>query len=120
MRELGVAGEKPLSEHFAVWLEDEKKYLLNLSKEPLKETLELDYYRRLVSLNKISSVVHELEKELDIQGTWNEGNPDWIRVAGMANTQTYRRCLDKLEQLVISRVFELGKMNRSGTGSSIT
>lgn len=65
---------------------------------------------------KTLEMVQDLEKKLGIQVTWTEGDANWTRTARLANTQQYRRCLDKLEQLVISRMFELGRTNRSGTG----
>lgn len=64
-------------------------------------------------------MVHELERKLAIEQTWEEGDSNWVHTAELANTQQYRRCLDKLQQLVVSRIFELGKMNRSGTGNSL-
>lgn len=50
MKDLEVEG-KPT---FLKWLEEEKSYLQNLSKEPLQETLEMDYYQQLLSLKTIS------------------------------------------------------------------
>jgi hypothetical protein len=33
------------------WLKEEEDYLRGLSKEPLEETLEMEYYKLLLSLN---------------------------------------------------------------------
>ncbi|KAF8212595.1 hypothetical protein K438DRAFT_1475330, partial [Mycena galopus ATCC 62051] len=44
MKSLGVTVRK----EFATWLEKEKKYLRTLSKEPIQETLEMEYYQKLV------------------------------------------------------------------------
>ena len=33
------------------WLKEEEEYLRGLSKEPLEETLEMEYYKLLLSLN---------------------------------------------------------------------
>jgi hypothetical protein len=35
---------------FKTWLESEKAYLRTLSKEPLEETMEMEYYQKLVNL----------------------------------------------------------------------
>ncbi|KAF8209227.1 hypothetical protein K438DRAFT_1960954 [Mycena galopus ATCC 62051] len=35
---------------FKTWLEQEKKYLTGLSKEPVQETLQMEYYQKLVNL----------------------------------------------------------------------
>lgn len=36
---------------FGVWLEEEQTYLKGLSKEPICETQEMEYYQKLVNLN---------------------------------------------------------------------
>jgi hypothetical protein len=33
------------------WLKEEEEYLRGLSKEPLEETLEMEYYKLLLNLN---------------------------------------------------------------------
>lgn len=43
---LGIGGEAVFEE----WLEDERDYLRNLSTEPPAETLEMEYYQKLVNL----------------------------------------------------------------------
>jgi hypothetical protein len=35
---------------FAEWLEEERDYLKELSKEPIRETQEMEYYQKLVNL----------------------------------------------------------------------
>jgi len=35
---------------FRKWLLEEKEYLNGLSKEPIRETLEMEYYQKLVNL----------------------------------------------------------------------
>lgn len=39
------------TETFAIWLEEERKYLSNLRSEPIEETLHMDYYLALVDLS---------------------------------------------------------------------
>jgi hypothetical protein len=36
--------------NFEEWLAEEREYLRALSKEPLQETLEMEYYQKLVNL----------------------------------------------------------------------
>jgi hypothetical protein len=36
---------------FSVWLEEERDYLRGLSKDPICETQEMEYYQKLVNLN---------------------------------------------------------------------
>jgi hypothetical protein len=47
MADLGV----PDAGEFAVWLEEERVYLKGLLKEPIHETVEMEYYQKLVNLN---------------------------------------------------------------------
>lgn len=46
MLDLGVEDEAT----FAEWLSQEKEYLMGLTKEPLVETLEMEYYEKLTKL----------------------------------------------------------------------
>jgi hypothetical protein len=46
MRRLGVSTRAV----FETWLEKEKDFLATLSKEPIQETLEMEYYQKLVNL----------------------------------------------------------------------
>ena len=46
MENLGIINDKV----FAEWLEEEQDYLKGLSKEPIQETQEMEYYQKLVNL----------------------------------------------------------------------
>jgi len=46
MKDLGVADRKELE----LWRTEEQEYLKGLSKEPISETTEMEYYQRLVKL----------------------------------------------------------------------
>jgi hypothetical protein len=39
------------------WLDEEHIYLRSLSREPLQETLEIEYYCRFVELNELKCVI---------------------------------------------------------------
>ncbi|KAG6809956.1 hypothetical protein H0H92_013921 [Tricholoma furcatifolium] len=153
----GIAGP----EVFAEWLQEEKAYLQSLSKEPEEETLEMDYYQRLVSLRdsqsklqdvrnswqayeptpsqkqlgakrktspetrlrhaledveRATEAVQELEAKMSIEQRWTPASPEWVQAALKAGQRQYQQCLDELERLVVSRIFELTKMNMSQTG----
>lgn len=41
----------PSTQTFVDWLEAEKKFLAELSHEPLEETLKMEYYQKLVNLD---------------------------------------------------------------------
>ncbi|KAJ3924409.1 MAG: hypothetical protein NXY57DRAFT_881555, partial [Lentinula lateritia] len=137
------------------WLEEEAAYLQNLSKEPPSETLQMEYYGKLVTLKECQAVlkearhawlsyrpgerdqtaalertqrhaqenerkiladVHALESKLDIRIWWTEGSKEWDQAEALVTGAKYRRALDKLEGLLVSRIFELSRLNISGTG----
>ncbi|KAG6806822.1 hypothetical protein H0H92_009967, partial [Tricholoma furcatifolium] len=147
---------------FLDWIEEEKAYLTALTKEPLEETQEMDYYQKLVDLHDANkkateirstwvaydpnasavktpgtkrqtnpkvrfrharecvdrclAAVQQLEVELGIVDRWTPDHDEWKRAAVLVGRRCYQRCLDELERLVVSRMFELTKMNMSQTG----
>ncbi|KIO08868.1 hypothetical protein M404DRAFT_133564, partial [Pisolithus tinctorius Marx 270] len=46
MRELGVSDP----DTFKLWLDEEREYLGSLLREPVEETLQMEYWQRLVNL----------------------------------------------------------------------
>ncbi|KAG6895499.1 hypothetical protein C0992_000999 [Termitomyces sp. T32_za158] len=161
MADQGILG----TEVFHEWLQEERTYLLSLSKEPIQETLEMEYYQKLVNfhaasekLRKLKSTWHSydphapvtaskppgakwqykpdtqvrhaqeamdnalnavqgLEVQLEITERWTPECDEWKAAATMAGRRRYQRCLDELERLVMSHMFELTKMNMSQTGT---
>ncbi|KAJ7262450.1 hypothetical protein C8J57DRAFT_1231821 [Mycena rebaudengoi] len=146
---------------FAGWLAAEKAYLKSLSKEPEQETLQMEYYQKLINLQdteerlatvlgiaapnlaanapyaeltkatrrletqrrhalelreKAMMAVQVLEVRLDIVTQWVAGGAEWEAAAVLVSRRRYQRALDKLEGLIISWMFELTKVNMSGTG----
>ncbi|KAJ7150768.1 hypothetical protein C8R46DRAFT_1166724 [Mycena filopes] len=131
---------------FETWLVKEREFLALLSKEPAQETLEMEYYQKLVNLedcekhtsyaaaasqtrrietqrrhalevhSKTLAAVHDLEVRLGIERRWCDDGDDWIRVAAMAKNRRYQRAIDALEGLIVARMFELSKVNMSDTG----
>ncbi|KAG1862841.1 hypothetical protein DFJ58DRAFT_839350 [Suillus subalutaceus] len=141
MQELKVEDESV----FECWLEDEKIYLKGLTREPEEETLQMEYWQRLVNLSA-SKVA--LDAGMNMFGTHNTpsygadiGNTRKVESTRRHALEDYERNL-KLVQLlecklgIIARwvpedeewqkagrlvwswlaFFELAKMNRAGTG----
>ncbi|KAG6840080.1 hypothetical protein C0991_009106 [Blastosporella zonata] len=54
---------------FHRWLDEEWQYLKSLSKEPIQETLEMEYYQKLVKYHAAS------EKLSNLRSTWVSYNP---------------------------------------------
>ncbi|KAK0477652.1 hypothetical protein IW261DRAFT_1551930 [Armillaria novae-zelandiae] len=126
MCELGIEDEK----EFDLWLKE--VYLSGLQREPPEETVEMEYFSRLGQGSSKSKGLMEtaqrqlLEKQLqelehlqDLEQSlnispdehWTVGCAKWIENEQRVAMQTYHQHLDCLESLVISRIFELTKMN---------
>ncbi|KAJ7782095.1 hypothetical protein B0H14DRAFT_3095744 [Mycena olivaceomarginata] len=136
------SGIQDVSE-FQSRLKEEMEYLRGLSKEPDEETDRLEYYRRLVALMEQDSILYAVrapspgdplsnmpvramsgaladveasEIKMDIIKRWEWESAEWLEAEELANTRKYRKCINELEALVLKRMFELTKMNLSGTG----
>ncbi|KAJ3519263.1 hypothetical protein NMY22_g13286 [Coprinellus aureogranulatus] len=145
------------------WLEEERAYLLALKKEPIEETIHMDYYQQLVKLDlarlKLNTItgtfipfqltgtsaakprtknsiekdlrhaqesfdtalraVQNIETKLNLAVRWTPECDEYKKARDLFNRRHYQRCLDELEGLVVSRIFELTKMNMAQTGDSL-
>jgi hypothetical protein len=63
--------------------------------------------------------VQGLELKLDISQRWQPENEEWQRTGRLVAMRKYQRALDVLEGLIVARMFELTKMNRSQTGKLV-
>ncbi|KAG1888972.1 uncharacterized protein F5891DRAFT_1216814 [Suillus fuscotomentosus] len=61
-------------------------------------------------------VVQALECKLEVEKRWTPEDPQWQKVGRLVANRKYQRALDRLEGLIVARIFELTKMNRAGTG----
>ncbi|KAJ7710754.1 hypothetical protein B0H17DRAFT_840402, partial [Mycena rosella] len=66
--------------------------------------------------DKVHNAVQEMEEMLQIETQWTPGGEEWNAAATLVVTRQYRLCVNKLEELVLKRLFELTKMNMSQTG----
>lgn len=62
--------------------------------------------------------VEELEVKLGIQERWTVDSPKWVSTTRDIKERKFQVALNALELLVVQRIFELTKMNRSQTGES--
>jgi hypothetical protein len=61
MKDQGIANEST----FKDWLEEERAYLKGLAKEPMVETMEMEYYQKLVNLHASEYVpLHRVNMQL--------------------------------------------------------
>ncbi|KAJ3992007.1 hypothetical protein F5050DRAFT_1715629 [Lentinula boryana] len=62
--------------------------------------------------------VQSLEERLGLRRDqrWVKGSKDWKNAETLVYMSKYQKALDRLEGLIIARIFELSRMNVSGTG----
>ncbi|KAJ7048099.1 hypothetical protein C8F01DRAFT_1268696 [Mycena amicta] len=82
--------------------------------EAVKLPIQLRHARGKLAQER--DVIDELELKLDIIVPWTPTSRQWIETVAAVRKHAYRKALDALELLVIQRLLELTKMNRSGTG----
>jgi hypothetical protein len=82
-------------------------------------SLETKRRHTLENRDKDLLVVQDLEMKLGVTSRWLPDCQEWQMAAVMAGKCRYQRCLDDLEGLIVSRMFELTKMNMSQTGEYI-
>jgi hypothetical protein len=62
-----------------------------------------------------------IEDQLGLRGArWTEASEEYRTAKQKVAERNYRRALDELERLVVQRLFELSKLNVSGTGMCST
>ncbi|KAJ7039975.1 hypothetical protein C8F04DRAFT_1208839 [Mycena alexandri] len=125
-----AAGIDDVSE-FPKRLESEFKFLKSLMADSEEDTLQMEYYQRLVkdsnasttvrrhaqeNFDKAWAEVQETEIRMGVKDRWLDTSPEWAEAAHLVSTKRYRLALLKLECLVVQRMFELTKMNLSQTG----
>ncbi|KAE9387863.1 hypothetical protein BT96DRAFT_781800, partial [Gymnopus androsaceus JB14] len=65
---------------------------------------------------KLISDVQALEASLNVEVRWVEGCEEWVRARTMVKEAAYCKALDKLECLLVAWMFEIARLNVSGTG----
>jgi hypothetical protein len=86
----------------------------------LSETRKREMQRRYLSekRDQIHLEVIELEGKLGIDRRWSPTSPEYVDALRYSTMQAYHNALDKLQKLVIQRLFELHKLNLNFTGVS--
>ena len=79
-------------------------------------SLETKRHHALKNRDKDLLVVQDLEMMLGVVERWVPECPEWKAAVLMVGKCRYQHCLDDLESLIVSRMFELMKMNMSQTG----
>ena len=58
-----------------------------------------------------------MECKLGIDPRWSPATPEYQDALRYSTTRKYHQALDKLQKLVVQRLFELQKLNLSSTGA---
>ncbi|KAF7313218.1 hypothetical protein MKEN_01008400 [Mycena kentingensis (nom. inval.)] len=66
--------------------------------------------------DKAMAIVQDLEQRNGIAVRWTPGMEEWRAAETLVKERRYRRALDSVQALVISRLLELAKVNMAGTG----
>ena len=86
--------------------------------EAMSATNKLEKRRRLARerYETAHADVVQMEVLLGIDRRWEPTDPEYLETLKYMNNHKYHRALDKLHRLVVLRLFELHRMNLSGTG----
>ena len=68
------------------------------------------------SYDRILLAVQAIEVKLQVQTRWVQTSDEYKAAETLFRHRYYQRCVDELEGLVVSRIFELTKMNMAQTG----
>ena len=79
-------------------------------------TIETRRRHAIENRDKNLQAVQALEMRMEITQRWLPGSTECHDAAKLLHMRKYQQALDTLEGLVVARVFELSKMNRSQTG----
>ncbi|KAL0058015.1 hypothetical protein AAF712_015322 [Marasmius tenuissimus] len=95
-----------------------RSVFINYMENNAKSTLDLERTVRQAQETELTLLgeIHFHEARLKIDKRWEEGSEDWNRAKAMAEMKEYQGAVDKLEALVVARIFELSKMHMAGTG----
>lgn len=86
------------------------------AKSKQEKLIEKKHKHAVENIRRTVEIVQTFEQRLGIE-RWTKGSMEWNEHETLFSRRRYQRCLDDLERLVVSRMFELTKMNMSGTGS---
>ncbi|KAG8956492.1 hypothetical protein FRC03_010785 [Tulasnella sp. 419] len=81
-------------------------------------TAKIENARRhaLSQFRTLEKELERVETKMGITETWLPTCPEWKSAMNYIETREYRRAIDKVELLIVQRLFELQKLNLSGTG----
>jgi hypothetical protein len=94
----------------------------NFSQIPLSDStlsIEREHRHTLQELETLRETILAMEHTLGVEHQWTPQCDEWKATQQQLDMRNYTRALDNLEALVVARLFEMTKMNMSGTGASL-
>jgi hypothetical protein len=83
------------------------------------KAIEAAHRRNLGRLERASKAVEDYEVKLGVEVRWTPSDRLWQEAAEKLRKRDYQRTLSNVERLLVSRIFELSKMNLSHTGAPL-
>ncbi|KAL0572264.1 hypothetical protein V5O48_009690 [Marasmius crinis-equi] len=74
------------------------------------------YRTTFQAVQAIDEELRMFEDDMGIEERWEVESAEYLKAAAGLDRQRYRQALDKLERLVVARLFEFTKLNMSGIG----
>jgi hypothetical protein len=81
------------------------------------KAIEAAHRRNLGRLERAAKATEDYEVKLGVTARWIPSDKEWQEAAEKLHKRDYQRALDNVERLLVSRIFELSKMNLSYTGA---
>ncbi|KAF8308652.1 hypothetical protein F5887DRAFT_1068103 [Amanita rubescens] len=109
-------------------IELQRATFLNSTPETLSQnqrdctrTVETKQHQLIEKRNKVLDIIHDIEHKIGIkpEERWLPSSKAWAVAAEKVRLRNYRKCLDHLESLVVSQIFELSKANMPQTGYNL-
>ncbi|EPQ55524.1 hypothetical protein GLOTRDRAFT_75671 [Gloeophyllum trabeum ATCC 11539] len=104
-------------------LDDARGHLNRLNNTPALPNLHKSLVNASRSIRSAETKYHnaettaaQLEKSLQLEMRWTSDHSEFRAIKEKLKERKYQRALDELERLVVQRLFELSKLNMSGTG----
>ncbi|KAE9385580.1 hypothetical protein BT96DRAFT_949735 [Gymnopus androsaceus JB14] len=79
-------------------------------------SLETKHRNEQENERKLIADAQALEHKLGLQLRWKQGSKEWEAAKKLVKEREYRKALDKLEGLLVARIFEMTRLNVAGTG----
>ena len=81
----------------------------DVSKKTCQQNAETKRRHAIENHEKDLLTIQQLKQKLEIESRWMAMSPEWKAVSELVGKHCYQRCLNNLEGLIVSCMFELTK-----------